>query len=522
MYITAAPAARATVRTSSLDPCVLVLDVGSSSTRARIFDGRGDGVADLPAAQIRYAWRLSTDGAMEIDPEVVVDAAVGAIDGALAGARERRIKIAAVAVAALWHTLLGVDRNGAPITPVYAWGDTRAAPDARRLFEHVDAAALHRRTGCFVDPSYPSVKLHWLRRTRPELFQHAAGWMSLPEYVETRLLGRRRCTFSMAAGTGLLDIHRLGWDPEALACAAIDGSMLSPLVDAGETVRGLAGGFARRWPELREADWFPALGDGACANVGSGAVGLDAPGLTIGTSAAIRTVWAAERVEVPPGVWCYRLDARRWVAGRALSNGGNAVNFLREMLVLPRARAWESDIAAMEADAHGLTILPFLVGERGPGWSHERAATVVGVTAATSPERLLRAWLEAVALRLAAVASDLAEVAGPARHVWGSGGGLTASPAWSQIVADALGRTLRLPAETEATSRGAALMALERLGAIPSIAEAEPEIAAAFEPDPARHERYRAALARQNALAEVLRPWLEGTHPHPARADGTD
>lgn len=490
-------------------PWVLVLDVGSSSVRAWLFDADGDGVDPGPEAQRPYAWRARPAGAMEQEAAPILEAVVAAVDAALEHARAAGLAIAAVATTTLWHSLLGVGGAGEPLTPVYAWGDVRAAPDALALRAEVEEREVHRRTGCFLHPSYPSVKLLWLRRTAPERFRAVAGWISVAEYLEQRLFGTRRASLSMASGSGLLDLHRLRWDPWWLERAGIAESQLSPLVDAGEAQRGLRPEWAARWPELADVPWFPALGDGACANVGSGAVGRGALALTIGTSAAVRTLWEAETAEVPEGLWCYRLDRRRWVAGRALSNGGNGVAYLRGLLALPPQREWDAAVARLGPDSHGLTVLPYLVGERGPGWLHETRASVVGLTGATPPEHLLRAWLEAVAYRIAGGCALLEEWLGPVRRVHASGGALHGSASWPQILADVLHRPVHVPMEPEATSRGAALVALERLGTIPDLAAVPTRMAAAFEPDAARHAVYRGAMARQAALEAALRPWQD-------------
>ena len=90
----------------------------------------------------------------------------------------------------------------------------------------------------------------------------------------------------------------------------------------------------------------------------------------------------------------------------------------------------------MAPDAHGLTLLPLLSGERGPGWSDRAGAAIEGLTIATTPLDLLRAGLEAVALRFALLDAEL-----PGDHTSSPpAAGSINSPAWTQIVADALGR----------------------------------------------------------------------------------
>lgn len=488
---------------------LLVLDVGSSSVRAWFYDQLGRGLDPGPDAQRFYQWRTDPVGAMECEADVLLRHFVDAVDGALAHARAAELPIAAVAIAAFWHSLLGVDRLGRPLSPVFAWGDNRAAKEAVLMRERVEEGALHQRTGCFLHPSYPLVKLRWLRRRDAAEFRSTAAWMSFPEYLEQRLFGRRRCSFSMASGTGLLDVHRLQWDQEALDLAGIGPEALSELVDTDAPIRGLTPEFAGRWPELARIDWFPALGDGACANLGSGAIGLDRIGVTVGTSAAARALWEpAGQVQVPDRLWCYRLDRRRWVAGGALSNGGNSIAFLRGLLALPPEREWEALLAELEPDAHGLTILPFLLGERGPGWLNEAQAVVVGLRASTRAEHLIHAWIEAVSYRIAGICARLERVLEREPRILASGGALHASPIWAQILADVMGRSVALPVEREATARGAAIVALAQLKWIQDLDVLQAEESVRFEPRAAIHRRYQAAHERQDLLESTLASWL--------------
>lgn len=484
-------------------PCVLALDVGSSSARARAYGPDGRPRPEVPTARAQCRWTATPDGGMETDADTLLRSVVEVVDAAVAGARAAGAEVAAVSTASFWHSLLGVGADGRPATPVYGWGDARAAGAALRLRERVDEAAVHARTGCFLHPSYPAARLLWLRGAAGDTFPRAAAWMSFGEYLELCLFGVRRCSLSMASGTGLLDLRRRAWDAEMLEAVGVAEEALSPLVDADAPALPLRPEWARRWPELDGIPWVPPLGDGACANLGSGACGTGRAGLTVGTSAAVRALWRGEPERIPPGLWCYRLDGGRVVMGRALSNAGNSVAWLRRRWRLPPAAETEAEVAALEPDAHGLTVVPLLLAERAPGWERWRGASVVGLTGATRPVEVLRAWMEAVSYRVAGALDALEEARGPVTEVIASGGAMHASPAWRRILADALGRPVLLSAEREETSRGAALMALERLGVLPEAEAGAPPAADTCAPDPARHARYRAARARQ-AEAEAL------------------
>ena len=191
--------------------------------------------------------------------------------------------------------------------------------------------------------------------------------------------------------------------------------------------------------------------------------------------------------------------------GGALSNGGNVVEWARETLRLDAGdpAAVEAEIAAMEPLASGLTVLPLLAGERGPSYADDAHGAVAGLSLATTPLQLLRATLEGVALRFALV-EDLLEAALPGiEEVLATGGGMRHSPAWRQIMADALDRPVTESLVDEASTRGAALLALEALGEIDDVAAVGAPTGATLQPDAGRHAAYRAARERQDALYDA-------------------
>src|SRR6185436_17883458 len=142
---------------------------------------------------------------------------------------------------------------------------------------------------------------------------------------------------------------------------------------------------AGRWPALARTPWFPALGDGACSNVGAGCTGPVRAALLVGNSGALRVVVPDRPMAPPAGLWCYRVDRRRRVLGGSLSNGGSVYAWLRETLALGDPDRIEAEVAALPPDGHGLTLLPFLAGERSPGWVAQARAAISGLSLATRP-----------------------------------------------------------------------------------------------------------------------------------------
>lgn len=484
-------------------PLVVTLDVGTSSVRALLFDRFGRGVEGVEGRRA-YEMQTTPDGGVEADAEALFDRVQRSLDDLLEQAGPLQQRIGGVAVSTFWHNVLGVDSDASPLTPVYSWADTRSAALAAELKGRLDEKAVHARTGCRFHPSYLPAKLLWLSRRDPERFRRVSRWISFGEYLALRLFGRTLVSISMASGTGLLNQHTLTWDEEVMNALPIRVEQLSPLGDMDTPFIGLQGAFAQRWPALKEVPWFPAVGDGACSNLGSGCISLDRVALMVGTSGAMRVLGQVERVMIPWGLFGYRADRQRWVMGGALSNGGNFFEWLRTTLQTGSPEEIERGLLALEPDAHGLTILPFLAGERSPGWAAEARAAIVGLRLPTRPLEIMRAGLEAVGYRFALIYQLLKPLIPETHEIIASGGALLRSPAWIQIMADVLGHPITASTEAEASSRGAALLALEALGALPDLREAPISFGQTYLPDPDRHERYQRALERQQKLYDLL------------------
>ena len=504
-FAAAAPAAEEIIARDAAPPFLLALDIGSSSVRAGLYDATGRRVLGTEA-RIARRFQVTPDGGAEADAEDLLADVAGVVDMSLARAAAVKLQeIEAVSVACFWHSLTGVSAEGEPLTPVFGWADMRAAREAQELRQRFDERATRARTGCRFHAGYWPAKLLWLRATRPDIAWPTTRWLSFADYLALRLFGAPATSVSMASGTGLFDQRRCAWDEELIAALEIDADSLAPLAADGETFSGLSDEHARRWPALKRARWFPAIGDGATNNIGAGCATRARIALMVGTSGALRAVYEGEPpLALPASLWCYRADRRRIVVGGALSDGGGLFHWLRDALSIGADDAeTERALAAMQPDAHGLTIMPFWAGERSTGWSAHARGAILGLTMGARPLEILRAGMEAVAYRFMLVAEALESIA-PGAELRASGGALRASPAWAQMLADALAKPVALTAAREASSRGAVLLALEAMGKLKSIADAPASLARVYEPQAERAPLYRAGLARQQMIYDLL------------------
>ncbi|HXF61390.1 MAG TPA: FGGY family carbohydrate kinase, partial [Caldilineaceae bacterium] len=196
------------------EPWVLAIDIGTSSTRAILFDARGQVVDDL-AAQRANQMNTTPDGGAVFEAGALVDGAAAVIDELLARAGSRATAIGAVAMDTLVGNVLGVDQEGKPVTPVFTYADTRNAADAQALRHELGpdgSAAAHDRTGCLIHTSYLPARFRWLARAERRWFDAAARWVSIGEYLYHCLFGEWRVSYSVASWSGLLNRRELSWD----------------------------------------------------------------------------------------------------------------------------------------------------------------------------------------------------------------------------------------------------------------------------------------------------------------------
>lgn len=445
-------------------PITLALDIGTSSVRSALYDGDAN---ILPRTSIKIERTLTStaDGGAEIDADVACAQVVEAIDAVLEKTKTIKGEIECVASCSFWHSLVGIDHNGKPTTKVLSWADRRSCEYSGVLKDKYDETATRNRTGAHFHSSFWPAKLLWFRGENATIFEKTSMWLSLSDYIALKLFGTSVTSVSMASGTGIFDQRACVWDKELLRFLKVKASAL-PEVATGDATFKLKKKFAKRWPRLKNAAWFPAVADGAADNVGSGCVTKNRAALMVGTSAAMRVAYAGEPPpEISDGLWCYRVDHKRVIVGGALSDGGNLYALIKKCFKL----TGDADRLVAERDpADGLVVIPFFHGERSTGYDEDARGAIIGMTAEHDGIDVLRAAMEGVAFRLADIFERLSTVA-DIHEIVASGGALRDSPVWTQIIADVLGRDMTLNDASESSSRGAVLLALESLGKIESI-----------------------------------------------------
>ncbi len=480
---------------------IVSLDIGTSSVRALLYDSSFSLYEGL-GAQKKYELTTKPDGSVEVDPNILIQLTFECLDLLHGQMEAKNLRAVGVGISTFWHCFLGIDRDERPTTPVIHLFDTRSGLQMAELTDIFNAAWIHAVTGCMPHTSYWPAKLLWLRETRPEAFAATVRWLSIGEYLLRKVSGLGAESTSMISATGIWDQRKNDYCEELLGALAIHPDQLPPVGELDEPCRSLTPDAAARWPLLNGIPWYPAYGDGACNSIGSGCTSPKQFALMVGTSGAMRVVVKQNAVTIPSGIWCYRVNRERFILGGAISNGGEVFRWASKTFQLPPDT--EQELRNREPGTHGLTILPYLAGERSPYWRPELRATITGISLATKPIDILQASLESVSLRFKQIYKLLTKPFASPDQVIASGGALTSSKVWLQMMADALDHRIEESTVREASSRGAAMIAAEQIGLLPDLDDAAVLLGRTVEPKPEAAQVYDELLARDLRLFEAL------------------
>ena len=462
---------------------VLALESSTSSAKAILYDSRR-GVVD--SASARYAPSWCRDGVSGTEEVFRLTLETGR---KVAAGREVR----AVALCGVWHSIAVCDSDMNPAGGTYTWNYLPPAELCRSA--RADAALageLYRRTGCMPHATYMRETLRFLGGNglclKDKLLPTQAG------YNFFRMTDERLETRNIMSGTGLLNLDSLEYDPFALEYAGIDEAQLGPLGDYRDArpLNEFAAGLLGVAPGLPVA---PAHADGALNQISCGAAVPGRMTLSVGTSGALRLT--AARLVLPPGreLWCY-YGVADYMSGAAVSSACNAIDWFRETFL--GGRLSFSELEGDAALAEDLPIfLPFIFGERNPGWRDDRLGGFVDVRPGHTLQDMYLALQIGILFNLYQCFEVLCAQAGPPEDIFLSGGILN-SPRWTHLAADVFDRPMRCVRNPDASTVGAAALALHAAGALKDVRafKGGAERAALVTPDARRAQCLRALYGR--------------------------
>jgi len=371
--------------------------------------------------------------------------------------------IDAIALGGTFHSVLVCDKTMEPLTPTYTWMYSGAEELTGRLRnDERYTLDYYHRTGCMVHALYAAFHLMKLREDGFDFDGKRVSTQGA--FLFYALTGTHLETASTNSGGGLINSREKSWDRQTIDEIGISPDNFAnlatyhdakPLSDLGAALLGLKSGI----PVL------PSYPDGGLNQVGSGALQAGSMTFSMGTSAAIRLSVPQPLVPAFPSTWCY-LSPYSWMSGAAVNGACNCVDWLKPILFPSRTYA---EVESLDADYGNMPyFLPFLFGERCPGWNDAKKGGFYGMRSYHTPVDMYYSALEGILFNVYQCYEILREVAEEPKEILLSGGILNSNK-WKQMCADIFNREMFCEEIPHASLIGAAVLALEYTGNLDNI-----------------------------------------------------
>jgi glycerol kinase len=490
-------------------PLILAIDQSTSATKAVLFDERGT-VVDRASRD--HAQHCPAPQRVEHDAEEIW-ANVQAVAATLATRNADRLPdIAAVSLANQRETFVVIDRaTGKSLRRAIVWQDRRGDAVCRILSEQGKGDLVARRTGLSLDGYFSGSKIRRLLDEEPDvraaLASGRAAVGTIDAYLVHRLTDGRVCAgdSTNASRTLLYDIDRLAWSVDLCDLFGVPPASLPEVRESAATFgeTDIAGVLHHPVPIVG------VMGDSQASLFAQRCFAAGTAKATFGTGTSILFNAGHER----PATAGAAASALAWVIGGRptyalegmINSSAATIAWLRDRLGLLADAAESEVIAASIPDTGGVYLVPAFAGLSPPYAAPDARAAIVGLTAHSGREQVVRAGLEAIGYQVHDVLSMLAGQAGVVPAAVCADGGPTQNSFLMQFVADITGVEFTVTDVPESSALGAAMMGMLGLGwvASPGDFAGWPRTLRSFTPRMPRTEAARLLAGWRDAVRRV-------------------
>ena len=464
---------------------VLVIEMSTSSIKVMAVDAKCDIICEFSE---RIG--ISSDGVQQPDEICAAVLRMGRKTIELYSQSDPATEITAIGIVSTWHNSLVVDAAGNARTPSYTW-TYREPGTVAAFYKKQDpghARAYYKKTGCLVNGTYVSFRMKYFTENG---FTFGKNEILIDQgtYLFHKLTGVFQESYSMASGTGLFALQAMDWDSAIAAEMGVPLEALPELCDYA-SCQPLCARAASMLGLKQGIPVVTAHPDGAMNQIGDDALEDGIMTLSVGTSAALRMISARAAVPDLPSLWCYYAPGS-YLTGAATSGCANCVDWFVHNVCgnlydyKDFDQMAEQELESPEnASCDPPIFLPFLFGERAPGWSEGRQGGFLHLNGRHGTGAMYRAVLEGICFNIRQCYDVLCRVNHAPERIHVSGG-VVRSKVWSRILANVLQKELLLSPVQNTSSIGGAKLALFAAGEIPDIHSHVVKARETVSPDPA-------------------------------------
>ena len=476
--------------------CIITIELGTNAVRIFAFDLNGSIIGSMKGF---YPTFHSQPDYSEQDPEQIFITMLYVLKNLLNETiHPQKYKVASVCFTSSMHSTLAVDKHGVPLGNAFTWADNRAKKEAIEIKESALANAMYNSTGTPLHPMSPLLKIAWMKNNDTEKFKQTGKFLSIKSYVVHQLTGEYMIDYSLACATGLLNIHKVKWEEEALRFAGISHDKLPELVPVFASAGTLKKAYQNSLGLGADTKILIGSSDGCMATLGAGIWNSDKATITIEDSSAVRVVGNKMLHDEKNRVFNYLITENCFVSGGPSNSGGGIFEwFAKQFGDFTSAYDIEScmnsllrEAAKVPAGSNGLLFLPYLLGERAPMWNPDARGMYFGINIKHEQQHFIRATIEGILYEIFSIGKLVEEH----RHIstLSVNGSFATIPFCAQMIADMYKKPVHVTKNTNSVSFGAFLLAATEMGIFKTLDDAagQIEIAESYSPGESNHRIY--------------------------------
>ena len=447
---------------------VLAIDQSTSATKAVLFDAQGR-VLDRASRDHRQIY--PQPGWVEHDPEEIWQNVLAVIRDVATRNPDKLAQLAGLSITNQRETILAFDRaTGRPLHNAIVWQCRRGEPICRKLRERGHEDMVRARTGLKIDTYFSASKLDWLVAEKPDIAARLSKGDAVIGTIDTYLIHRLTggnvfaTDHTNASRTLLFDIGKLCWDEELCRLFHVPLRALPEVRESaahfGDT--DAAGVLPKRVP-IRGV-----MGDSQASLFSQRCYQPGMAKATFGTGTSV-LLNIGDRFRVPEKgavvalAWVWQ-GKPAYACEGIINFSAATIEWLKNQLGLIQNTSEVEALAGNVEDNGGVYLVPAFAGLSAPYWSPDARAAIVGMTAFTRKEHIVRAALESIAYQVRDALDMMRADAAPEVRELCADGGPTRNGFLMQFTADMTGVDLKVSEVAESSAWGAAMNGLLGLG----------------------------------------------------------
>ncbi|MET0466620.1 MAG: gluconokinase [Chitinophagaceae bacterium] len=476
--------------------CIITIELGTNAVRVYAFDLQGNIIGSLKGYCPTFH---SEPDYSEQDPDQVFITMLYVLKNLLTEKiHPKKYKVACICFSSSMHSVLAVDKRGNPMGKAITWADNRAIKEATDLKQTALGDKIYKATGTPLHPMSPLTKIAWIKNNEKDKFKQVSKFISIKTYILQQLTGEYMIDYSIASATGLLNIHKINWDADALKFAGISASMLPELVPVFTRAGKLSKAYQTSLGLPASTKILIGSSDGCMAILGDGVNGEGVATITIEDSGAVRVMGDKVLQDDQHRFFNYLLTENRYVSGGPTNNGGNIFEWFTRQFgdfknpfdIEHSMRELISEASRVAPGSNGLLFLPYLLGERAPIWNANARGVYFGVNIKHEKAHFVRSTIEGILYGIYSIGKTLEEH----RKIdtLCINGSFGSQPFVTQMVADIYNKPVRLRQNYHSVSYGSYLLSATEMGIFKSLDDAAKTVSLVdmVTPDKQAHQTY--------------------------------